>query len=181
MGPAMDVIYLGEATVTATGTFTTSYPVPAGTPIGDYVLQLNGITNDQQVRSVNLAARILPKRLTRVALRRGCPFAMHSAKLTRSCERFLRAASRRIPVGASGTRIVVIGVSIHEGSRAKNRYLARKRARAVIYYLRAIGVRGQVVRGIVVVRGKGKGPTASQPVLIRRGVPRTTAIFSFDR
>jgi outer membrane protein OmpA-like peptidoglycan-associated protein len=181
MGPAMDVIYLGEATVTTTGSFATSYPVPTGTAIGDYVLQLNGITNDKQVRSVNLAAKILPKRITRTAIRRGCLFALHSAKLTRSCERSLRAASQRIPAGASGTRIVVIGVSIHETSRAKNRYLAKKRARAVVYYLRAIGVRGQVVRRVVVVRGKGRGPTASQSVVIRRGVPRTTAIISFNR
>jgi outer membrane protein OmpA-like peptidoglycan-associated protein len=177
----MDVIYLGQGQITNTGVLSTSFPVPPGTNIGNYILQLNGVTNDRQVRSVNLPLKILPKRISRGLIRRGCYFAPNSAKLTRSCERYLRAAAQRIPKGASSVRVNIVGVSVSQPTRAKNRFLARKRARAVAFYLRAIGVRGKVTRTIVISRKRARGPVASRIVVVRRGTPLTTVIFSFNR
>ena len=181
MSPAMDVIYLGQGQITNTGQLATSFPVPPGVNIGNYILQLNGITNDRQVRSANLPLKILPKRISRGLIRRGCLFAPNSAKLTRPCERFLRGAVQRIPKGANSLRVNIIGVSVGEPTRVRNRYLARKRARAVAFYLRAIGVRARITRTIVVSGKRARGPVASQSVVVYRGKPLTTVIFSFNR
>lgn len=177
----MDVIYLGQGQITGNGTLSSSFPVPPGVNIGNYILQLNGVTNDRQVRSANLPLKILPKRISRGLIRRGCFFAPNSARLTRSCERFLRGAYLRIPKGVSSLRVNIIGVSVQEPTAVRNRYLARKRARAVAFYLRAIGVRGRVNRTIVISAKRARGPVASQSVVTFRGRPITTVIFSFNR
>jgi len=71
--------------------------------------------------------------------------------LTRSCERFLRTAYNRVPKGATSLRVNIIGV------------------------------RGKVNRTIVISGKRARGPVAAQSVVVRRGVPRTTVIFSFNR
>lgn len=111
----------------------------------------------------------------RLGARRGCWFASQSARLSRPCERTLRAAVKRL---ARGTRVSVIGVAIDGASAAVNRTLAKRRARAVVLYLRAIGVRGKLRRATVIARGGG---SSLGRVLVIGGSPRTTVVFGGRR
>lgn len=114
--------------------------------------------------------------MTRAGVRRGCWFANRSARLTRSCERQLRAAVKRLP---RGTRVSVIGVSVNEPSAGQNRWLAKRRARAVVLYLRAIGVRGKLRRSTVINRGDN--PQSPVRAVTVAGSLRTTVIFGYPR
>lgn len=114
--------------------------------------------------------------MARAGFRRGCWFADGSARLTRPCERQLRAAVKRLP---RGTRVIVIGVSMDEPSAAQNRLLAKRRARAVVLYLRAIGVRGKLPRRTVIKRA-GNAQSGLRPVTVAGSV-RTTVIFGKPR
>lgn len=70
MGAPVTGIYLGRAIVPSNGDIRTAYPVPAGVNVGDYVLQLNGFTDDKQVRSVNLGLRVVSKPTAATLIRR---------------------------------------------------------------------------------------------------------------
>jgi len=177
----VDWVLLGDAIVPSGGDVSTAFPIPAGLNVGDYVLQVNGVTPDRQVRSVNLPLQLVKPAPTRTILRRGCVFAPGSARLTVSCERYLRVVSQKIPTAATGKRIVIIGASTGEPTRAANRALARKRARTVAFYLRALGVQGQLVRTTVTTTGRPRGPIAKQAVIVRNGIPRTTVLISYLR
>lgn len=133
------------------------------------------------MRSVNLTLTVIKPTAAPVILRRGCVFASGSANLTWSCERYLRVVSQRIPRNAKGVRITIVGVSVDEPTRAEHGALARKRARTVALYLRAIGVRGNFVKTTVIHTGRPLGPVAAQGVVVRKGKPRTTVTFRFSR
>lgn len=130
-----------------------------------------GLAHDH-VRSARSASQPTAQVMLRVGVRRGCWFANRSARLTRACERQLRAAVKRLP---RGTQVRVIGVSVNEPSASQNRWLAKRRARAVVLYLRAIGVRGRLPRVAVINRGQIT-ESAVRPVTVA-GALRTTVIF----
>ena len=130
-----------------------------------------GLAHDH-VRTARTLSQPTAQVMLRVGVRRGCWFANRSARLTRACERQLRAAVKRLP---RGTQVRVIGVSVNEPSASQNRWLAKRRARAVVLYLRAIGVRGRLPRSIVITRGQIT-ESAVRPVTVA-GALRTTVIF----
>ena len=174
-------VYLGEALVPVNGDISTAFPIPTGVNLGDYVLQVNGISADRQVRSVNLTLTIVKPAAAQVVMRRGCTFASGSAKPTKGCQRSLRVVSQRIPRDAIGLRIAIIGVSVDELTPPANRALARKRARAVALYLRGLAVRGTYVRTTMIAKSGPKSPLAARSVIVRNGQPRTTVTFRFTR
>lgn len=128
-----------------------------------------------QVGMARVPSQPASQAMLRGGARRGCWFAGRSAKLTRPCERKLRAAVKRMP---RGIRVAVIGVSVDEATPAKNRWLAKRRARAVALYLRAIGVRGKLPRVTVITRGGGG--LLGRAVVVG-GSPQTTVVFGRRR
>lgn len=128
-----------------------------------------------QVGTVRVPSQPASQATLRAGARRGCWFAGRSAKLTRPCERKLRAAVKRMP---RGSRVAVIGVSVDQATPAKNRWLAKRRARAVALYLRAIGVRGKLSRVTVLTRGSGS--SLGRAVVVG-GSPQTTVVFGRRR
>jgi outer membrane protein OmpA-like peptidoglycan-associated protein len=134
-----------------------------------------GLAHDQ-VRTARSPSQPAAQGMLRAGVRRGCWFAGRSARLTRACERQLRAAAKRLP---RGTQVSVIGVSLDEPSTAQNRWLAKRRARAVVLYLRAIGVRGKLERRMVISRGGNAGSLARAVTV--GGSLRTTVIFRKPR
>ena len=53
-------VYLGETTVNAAGDFAATFTVPLSVSVCDYVLQINGVSATDAVRSFNMGMLVQP-------------------------------------------------------------------------------------------------------------------------
>ena len=182
-------IYLGSTVVSATGSFSGSFAIPSSISIGDYVLQLNGLSEQAQLRSVNMrldvAAQTQP--VSRAGKVRAAAFYLKkSAVLSVEGESKLRKMISSIPVGASDATINIVGVSVSMDSRSENIKLARERAEVIADYLEAKGVKGSYNLSITTsyeVRSSSgsidKNSDSDKPASTEDGKPLTTTTIDF--
>ncbi len=173
----LQTIYLGQVQVLAAKDAKITYLVPKGTKIGDYILQLNGLSLDRKARSANVDAEIVEPPL----LRQACPFPKNTARMTNACKKSLQALARQMPNGVTGVRISVIGVAHGETSMAFRRQIARERATVIRNYLKSLGVKGTYVRSGIITRKTPVSAVSRRTVIIRSGRPRPTVIITYTR
>ncbi|MBU6279414.1 MAG: fibronectin type III domain-containing protein [Actinomycetales bacterium] len=173
----LQTIYLGQVQVLAAKDSRITYLVPKGTKIGDYILQLNGLSLDRKVRSANVDAEIVEPPL----LRQACPFPKNTARMTNACKKSLQALARQMPNGVTGVRITVIGVAHGETSMAFRRQIARERATVIRNYLKSLGVKGTYVRSGIITRKTPVSAVSRRTVIIRNGRPRPTVVITYTR
>jgi hypothetical protein len=136
-------VALGTTTVSADGTFETDLFVPSNVSLGDYILQINGKSNADKVRSVNMALTVKGLTATRsLRVKRQAFFQARSNLLTVRGVNKLREIARAIPNQATDVSVTVTGVSIGMADLRSNLNLAGKRATVLVGYLRKRGMTG---------------------------------------
>lgn len=138
-------VYLGSALADAAGDVAATFTVPSGVDLGAYVLQLNGLTPSDQVRSVNLLMDVVAGAPTmREGLIREAAFYKGaSAKFSANGRAKLQAVVESIPVGAQEVQVYVVGVATSATTVDENLDLARDRAKRIASYLERQGVAGE--------------------------------------
>ncbi len=141
----VESIYVGEAEVRADGTFSLRVEIDAALLAADYVLQVNGVSPEAKVRSVNMAVTVTEARTVTIrkgVVQRAAFFAPRSSKFTADGQRKLRGIAAAIPAGAQDVRVTVNAVSVSMDTLKGNMALARERAERILADLRRRGVTG---------------------------------------
>jgi outer membrane protein OmpA-like peptidoglycan-associated protein len=186
-----NAVWLGSVIVAANGSARLTVAVPASLSTGDYVLQLNGETDQAQLRSVNLQLVVEPGVQMRAATVTGAAFFEgRSATLSAAGEMRLRDMVASIPAGASDVTVSVVGVSVSRETPRENLRLARERAEQISDYLIEQGVAGNYrvsvfteftiesqPRSVSVIAGN---VLMESPMTSSAGKPLTTASISFE-
>ncbi len=115
--------------------------------MGDYVLQLNGVTLDDSVRSVNMQVQVSPGAAPLEAgkAQRAGFFKGTSDEFSKAGKRKLRSLVRALPSDAQAVQVLIGGVSVSLDSFEANVTLAGKRASTLASELRDRGVSGEFV------------------------------------
>ena len=175
-------IYLGEVEVRADGTFDIRLTVPADINQGDYVLQVNGISPEFSVRSVNMAMGVTaPVSIAEAGARQMAKKAFFQPRSTRFTEtglKRLRTVHSSIPDGAQDVVVSVTGVSVSMDDLRSNLLLAGKRAQRIVTYLQRRDIDGQynVTVNTSVKFGSADRLTQSEK---RSNKPLTTVAVTF--
>ena len=174
------VIPLGSADVLADGTVQLRSDVPQQTAAGSYVLQVNGITRARTTRSVNLGMAITASSAfsRSGSVSRAAFFTPGTAALSRAGAKKLRALIASVPAGSGDLRVTLSAVSVGCETVAGTRQLATDRARAILGFLTARGIRGAT--SVTLVTSKAAtSSTETAPARARNGHPLTTVRLSF--
>jgi len=137
--------YVGSAQVSAAGTVSATFTVPAGMNLGDYVLQVNGETTQAQVRSVNLLMNVIaavPSMKAGMVQRAGF-YQGFSDDFSKAGERKLRQLVSSVPADAQAVQVEVAGVSVGLDSLKANAVLAAERASKLAEELEKRGIKGE--------------------------------------
>ena len=138
---ATGVIALGMAAVDSSGSSLHAFGIPTDLASGEYVLQINGIAENNTVRSVNVDMQVTaPRTSTPRVMVGACSFPGASVTLTRECRVSLSALASSTGRGASPVRVQITGVAYGRDTIVENRSLARDRAQAITRYLDRLGV-----------------------------------------
>jgi outer membrane protein OmpA-like peptidoglycan-associated protein len=153
---------LGTVRVDASGSFSTTLPIPSSIGAGRHTIQVNGLSPNGQLRSASLGVRVVKTTtLTRTVL-----FDANSAAITlsalRGIERFAERIATLQPLTSS---VRVLGyVQPGDSNPRQDRMLSLQRARNVAKFLRGAGVQGVYdVQGLG--RAKGTSPRARRVVI----------------
>lgn len=140
-------MFLGEAPVGGSGDFSATFFVPVSVSVGEYILQINGATDDGDVRSVNMlmqvspgAAALEPGKTQRAGFFKGL-----SDELSATGKRKLRQLVRSMPKDAQAVQVLVAGVSVGLDDLRANAVLAAERASVLAEELEDRGVTGEFV------------------------------------
>jgi hypothetical protein len=140
-------IYLGEVEVRSDGTFDIRLTVPTNIDPGNYVLQVNGLSPESKVRSVNMAMGVTaPVSVAEAGEREMAKkafFQPRSARFTENGLKRLRTIHASIPDGAQDVVVSVTGVSVSMADLQSNLMLAGKRAQRIVSYLQRRDIDGQ--------------------------------------
>lgn len=175
----LNALYLGSAVVDRFGTYSSILTVNASVPVASYVLQVNSVTQANQVRSVNILLNVVAAESVSTNGRQGSLagkafFNARSTSFTSRGLSDLKAIVRKVPRGVRDVNVQVIGVSVGRGSREGNLRLAAQRARKLTDYLVGHGVRGRysvAVWSNFEVRSK---EFSAEPWVSRTGKPLST-------
>ncbi|MCF8536937.1 MAG: fibronectin type III domain-containing protein [Candidatus Nanopelagicales bacterium] len=205
---AAGAVYIGSAAVNSSGVVSATFAVSGDFDMGAYVLQINGLTPSDQVRSVNLLMDVVAGAPSMRAgmIREAAFYEGGSAKFSAAGREKLRSMVSSIPVGAQQVQVAVVGVATSAPTVEENLDLARDRAKRIASYLERQGVAGEytvtvsttfTVEGkerTVVLDGTGKlmdsdasssGSSVKalgldQPMKSSSGKPLTTATVMFE-
>lgn len=138
-------MFLGQTTVNAAGEFDASFAVPLSMAVGDYVLQINGMTANAAVRSVNMGVMVEPGAAPMKAglVQRAGFYEGLSDQFTPDGERKLRSLVRALPKDAQAVQVQITGVSVSLADFEENLAMAGKRASKLAKEMRAAGVSGE--------------------------------------
>ena len=121
---------LGQTTVNTDGTFSVRAAFPSSLNSGQYVFQVNGLSSPTSTRSVNLGLNLLAADpLTKRAVSKRVMFAADSAALTAKARSAIAKFARQ---HKSSAKSAIIVASAPTGATAKEKALAKARARAVM-------------------------------------------------
>jgi hypothetical protein len=142
-----DAMWLGSAVVGTNGSVGTSLQVPMTMTIGDYVLQLNGETDQAQLRSVNMQLVVVPAVAPMQAgmVQRAGFYTGLSDQFSSTGKRKLRSVISSIPKNAQSVQVLITGASVSLDSFRDNVMLAGKRAATIAETMKAAGVSGEFV------------------------------------
>ena len=143
---ASDVIYLGEVNVRADGTFDIRVVVPESVPVGDYVLQINGLSTQNKMRSVNMALGVDKPSMSEVGLRsiqRKAFFKPRSADFSKLGQRKLQALVSSVDPNSRNIVVNITGVSVSLSTLRENLDLAARRAERVAEFLQLHNIVGE--------------------------------------
>lgn len=137
--------YLGSASVDASGNVVATFTVTAEVDLGSYVLQVNGLTPSEQVRSVDMLMDVVAGALDMRSgsMRESAFYKGVSSKFTKTGRAKLLSLVNSIPAGAEGVQVVVVGVSTSAPTVEENIDLARDRAKRIASFMKAQGVKGK--------------------------------------
>ena len=186
-------VFLGYAMTTPSGSISTVVGIPDSMKVGDYVLQVNGLTPVDTVRSVNLRLDVYAAATPKAGMVREAAFYIGgSDQLSQAGMAKLCAMVDAIPAGARNVKVSVVGVSVSLAKAAgiipylsvrENLTLARDRAQRIAGYLEKAGVAGDYTVSISTsfqVREVNKAADAfNAPVTSSAGKPLTTASIAF--
>ena len=144
---ATGAIYLGDASASDAGSFSASFLIPLSVSVGDYVLQINGVSRGDQVRSANMQLEVIPgvAPLEFGKTQRAGFFKGTSDEFSKAGRRKLRSLVRALPSDAQAVQVLIGGVSVSLDSFEANVTLAGKRASKLAGELRDRGVSGEFV------------------------------------
>lgn len=163
--------------------------------VGLYVLQINGVTTGDEVRSVNVLLEVIagaPKTRTK-ELRGAAFYEGGSAVFTNAGRAKLGAMVADVSKGATNVRVNVVGVSVSQDSPRANLEVARERAQGIVDELQASGVKGAYTVSVSMtfeIRDSTKSPgtpqvtgavtALEQPAESSSGKPLTTVTITYD-
>lgn len=137
-------IYLASVPVDVEGRLAGSVPLPSALAVGDYVLQMNGVSTTEALRSVNLLLNVDPATQAKAgSVMRSAFFDAQSARISTDGKLKVQALATAIPRNATSVKVSVVAVSVSLGSPEANLSLARERAVAMVKELRARGIAGE--------------------------------------
>lgn len=172
-------IYLGDVTVLADGAFDVTLTIPASVDPGDFVLQVNGWSQDAAVRSVNMNMDIYEVLATR-SLTKAAFFKGRAPDMSKNGKRKLRTMITALPKARENVRVDITAVSVSLDDLEQDLRLAARRGRELRDYLSERGVRGTysvTIRTEDQLRSADKNP----PLLVSsKGKPLTTVRITFD-
>jgi titin len=140
---------VAEAEVANGGTFTVRVEVPREAVIGDYALQVNGMSVGNKVRSINMSLAVTDpssasagSKPTWTTQSKKAFFAGGSERFTVVGQSKLRSLAEFMPLNAMRVRVRVHAVSVGLNDLEENLMLAAKRGRRILVYLKSLGVKG---------------------------------------
>lgn len=192
--PASESLYLGSTRVNSGGSINHTFLVPLGTSLGQYVLQINGVSDTVEVRSINMATSVIagpsPRTYSPGFVQRAAFFNGLSDSISKSGTRKLRQMVRALPKNATAVQVQVVGVSVSLDSLTANLDLAQTRAKKLANYFKKQGVSGTFTvtvsttftidgaeRAVTNLKNTSGGVT---PVFGADGKPLTTATILFQ-
>jgi hypothetical protein len=197
MARSMDnAVSLGSIVVSSGGVLSSQLTLPAGMAPGSYVLQINGLSTTNELRSVNLRLVVVPTVVMKAGLVREAAFYQgRSAELSRVGRAKLLNMVAAIPKGASDVRVNIVGVSTSLSTTSENLTLARDRAEEIASFLADQGVVGEYTvsvsttftvrdaerstRTLRAFAGKASPTPLDQPLTSSTDKQLTTAAISF--
>lgn len=171
--------YLGDATVSTDGTFTVTFTVPASVNPGEFVLQVNGWSQDAQVRSVNLDLNVYAPMLSG-AVENAAFFEGRSSEMSRNGKKKLRGMVAALPAVRQDVQVEITAVSVSLDDVEGDLRLAAERGRALRDELAERGVQGTysvIIRTQEQLRSAEKTPPL---VVSSTGKPLTTVRITFN-
>ena len=193
---ASSAVFLGLADVPPDGRFDIRVTLPDALATGDYVLQVNGLSPESSVRSVNMALSVNEEtgtsgseasssaeatslsKSTMARMKSRAFFKARSAAFSPLGVRRMRAIVKEIPRGTTGVVVKVTGVSVGLDSISENLALASRRAETVVGYLRKRGIEGTYTVNVTATEGI-TGPTTTPDSSLKRKRPYTTATIIY--
>jgi len=138
-------MFLGETTVNSGGAFAATFTVPPSINIGDYVLQINGVSATALVRSVNMGLEVIPGKapMDIGMIQRAGFFEGLSDEFSAPGKRKLREIVRGVPLDAQAVQVLVAGVSVGLDDLRANAVLAAERAALLADELQDRGIEGE--------------------------------------
>ena len=136
---------LGETAVNAAGDFAATFTVPLSVTVGDYVLQINGVSTRGAVRSFNMGMLVKPGAapLQVGKVQRAGFFEGLSDEFSAPGKRKLREIVRGVPQDAQAVQVLVAGVSVGLDDLRANAVLAAERAALLAEELQDRGIEGE--------------------------------------
>ncbi|HEY7824363.1 MAG TPA: hypothetical protein VIG24_16085 [Acidimicrobiia bacterium] len=174
-----EVIYLGEVEVSEDGTFDIRVIVPDSVPLGDYVLQINGLSPRNSMRSVNMALTVEPSVRTG-SVTKAAFFKGRAAQMSVNGQRKLRTMISELPKVRQDVRVEITAVSVSLDDVESDLRLAARRGRELRDYLSDSGVQGTysvTIRTEDQLRSADKAPAL---IVSSKGKPLTTVRITYD-
>ncbi|MCF8551757.1 MAG: S8 family serine peptidase, partial [Candidatus Nanopelagicales bacterium] len=171
-------VFLGDAVVGADGTFAVTFTVPALVDPGEFVLQINGWSQETSVRSVNLDLDVYAPMTSR-SVAKGAFFQGRSAEFSRNGQRKLRTMISELPKVRQDVRVEITAVSVSLDDLESDLRLAARRGRELRDYLFESGVQGTysvTVRTEDELRSEDKAPAL---IVSSKGKPLTTVRITY--
>lgn len=171
--------YLGDASVSTDGTFTVTFTVPASINPGEFVLQVNGWSQDAQVRSVNLDLNVYAPMLSG-AVQNAAFFEGRSSEMSRNGKMKLRGMVAALPAVRQDVQVEITAVSVSLDDVDGDLRLAAERGRSLRDELSERGVQGTysvTIRTQEQLRSAEKTPPL---VVSSTGKPLTTVRITFN-
>ena len=141
-----DVIYLGEVDVREDGTFDIRVVVPDSVAVGDYVLQINGLSPQSKMRSVNMALGVDAPTADETearSMQRRAFFKPRSATLSKPGQRKLQALVSSVDPESRSVVVNITGVSVSLDTLRANLELAARRAERIARFFQLHNVQGE--------------------------------------
>jgi uncharacterized membrane protein YgcG len=141
---ASEWIFLGETTVDSAGSLIARHAVPPSARLGNYTLQVHGLSEAYGEMTVHLGMRIVDEvpDLTPGVLQRAAFYRDRTSTFSVKGRKKLNYLVNQLPSNAQAVQVMITGVSVSLDDFESNLALAGKRARKLADRLKDEGVSG---------------------------------------